>query len=72
MRRLLDEFARPGAAILCTQMVAKGHDLPAVTVAAAVDADAPLQHAGFRSEERAFDLIVQLAGRAGRRGSRPA
>jgi primosomal protein N' (replication factor Y) len=69
VRRLLDEFARPGAAILLgTQMVAKGHDLPAVTVAAAVDADAPLQHAGFRSEERAFDLIVQLAGRAGRRG----
>jgi primosomal protein N' (replication factor Y) len=69
VRRLLGEFARPGAAILLgTQMVAKGHDLPDVTVAAAVDADAPLQHAGFRSEERAFDLIVQLAGRAGRRG----
>jgi len=67
--RLLAEFARPGAAILLgTQMVAKGHDLPDVTVAAAVDADAPLQHAGFRSEERAFSLIVQLAGRAGRRG----
>ena len=69
VRRLLEEFAHPGAAILLgTQMVAKGHDLPEVTVAAAVDADAPLQHAGFRSEERAFDLIVQLAGRAGRRG----
>ncbi|MGD9572134.1 MAG: primosomal protein N' [Thermoleophilia bacterium] len=67
--RLLAEFARPGAAVLLgTQMVAKGHDLPDVTVAAAVDADAPLQHAGFRSEERAFSLIVQLAGRAGRRG----
>jgi primosomal protein N' (replication factor Y) (superfamily II helicase) len=67
--RLLGEFARPGAAILLgTQMVAKGHDLPDVTVAAAVDADAPLQHAGFRSEERAFSLVVQLAGRAGRRG----
>jgi primosomal protein N' (replication factor Y) len=67
--RLLDEFARPGAAILLgTQMVAKGHDLPEVTVAGAVDADAPLQYAGFRSEERAFGLIVQLAGRAGRRG----
>jgi primosomal protein N' (replication factor Y) len=69
VRRLLADFARPGAAILLgTQMVAKGHDLPQVTVAAAVDADAPLQHAGFRSEERAFGLIVQLAGRAGRRG----
>jgi primosomal protein N' (replication factor Y) len=67
--RLLAEFSRPGPAILLgTQMVAKGHDLPDVTVAGAVDADAPLQHAGFRSEERAFALIVQLAGRAGRRG----
>ncbi|MGD9696897.1 MAG: primosomal protein N' [Thermoleophilia bacterium] len=67
--RLLDRFAAPGAAILLgTQMVAKGHDLPEVTVAGAIDADAPLQHADFRSEERAFGLIVQLAGRAGRRG----
>ncbi|MGE4174711.1 MAG: primosomal protein N' [Thermoleophilia bacterium] len=67
--RLLAEFARPGPAILLgTQMVAKGHDLPDVTVAAVVDADAPLQFAGFRSEERAFALIVQIAGRAGRRG----
>ena len=69
--RLLAEFARPGAAILLgTQMVAKGHDLPDVTVAGVIDADAPLQFAGFRSEERAFALIVQLAGRAGRRGER--
>ncbi|MEQ9112617.1 MAG: primosomal protein N', partial [Miltoncostaeaceae bacterium] len=67
--RLLDEFARPGPAILLgTQMVAKGHDLPAVTVAAVIDADGPLQHADFRAEERAFSLIVQAAGRAGRRG----
>jgi primosomal protein N' (replication factor Y) len=69
--RLLDEFAAPGGAILLgTQMVAKGHDLPAVTVAAVTDADAPLQHADFRAEERAFGLIVQAAGRAGRRGER--
>jgi len=67
----LDAFARPGAAILLgTQMVAKGHDLPDVTVAAVLDADGPLQRPDFRSEERAFGLIVQLAGRAGRRGER--
>ena len=66
---LLAEFAKPGAAILLgTQMVAKGHDLPEVTVAAVLDADAGLRHADFRAEERAFDLIVQTAGRAGRRG----
>jgi primosomal protein N' (replication factor Y) len=67
--RLLAEFATPGAAVLLgTQMVAKGHDLPDVTVAAVIDADGALQHADFRAEERAFGLIVQLAGRAGRRG----
>jgi primosomal protein N' (replication factor Y) len=67
--RLLAEFAKPGAAVLLgTQMVAKGHDLPDVTVAGVVDADGALQHADFRAEERAFGLIVQLAGRAGRRG----
>jgi primosomal protein N' (replication factor Y) len=67
--RLLADFARPGPAVLLgTQMVAKGHDLPAVTVAGVLDADGPLQHADFRAEERACSLIVQLAGRAGRRG----
>lgn len=70
---LLEEFGRPGPAILLgTQMVAKGHDLPAVTVAAILDADSALQHADFRAEERAFSLIVQLAGRAGRRKGEPA
>jgi primosomal protein N' (replication factor Y) len=53
-------------------MVAKGHDLPAITVAGVLDADAALQHADFRAEERAFSLIVQLAGRAGRRRGEPA
>lgn len=67
--RRLDRFARPGAAVLLgTQMVAKGHDLPAVTVAGILDADGPLQQPDFRAEERALSLIVQLAGRAGRRG----
>ena len=65
---LLAEFARPGPAVLLgTQMVAKGHDLPGIAVAAILEADGPLQHPDFRAEERAFSLIVQLAGRAGRR-----
>ncbi|HWH15588.1 MAG TPA: primosomal protein N', partial [Miltoncostaeaceae bacterium] len=69
--RLLAEFARPGAAVLLgTQMVAKGHDLPDVTLAAVLDADAGLRQADFRAEERTFALIVQAAGRAGRRGER--
>jgi primosomal protein N' (replication factor Y) len=67
--RLLGEFSAPGAAVLYgTQMVAKGHDLPDVAVAGVVDADGALQRPDFRAEERAFSLIVQLAGRAGRRG----
>lgn len=65
----LERFARPGPAVLFgTQMVAKGHDLPDVTVAGVLDADGPLQRPDFRAEERAFQLVVQLAGRAGRRG----
>lgn len=69
LERRLAAFRRAGPAILFgTQMVAKGHDLPDVTVAAVLDADAALQQPDFRAEERAFSLIVQLAGRAGRRG----
>lgn len=68
LERRLAAFRAPGPAILFgTQMVAKGHDLPDVTVAGVLDADAALQQPDFRAEERAFSLIVQLAGRAGRR-----
>jgi primosomal protein N' (replication factor Y) len=66
---ILAEFAAPGPAVLFgTQMVAKGHDLPDVGLAAVIDADAGLARADFRAEERTFDLIVQARGRAGRRG----
>ncbi len=70
---ILAAFAKPGAAILLgTQMVAKGHDLPGIAVAGVLEADGPLQLPDFRSEERAFGLIVQLAGRAGRRAGEDA
>jgi primosomal protein N' (replication factor Y) len=52
--------------LLGTQMVAKGHDLPDVTVAAIISADVALHLPDFRSAERAFQLFTQLAGRAGR------
>ncbi len=66
---VLRAFAAPGPAVLLgTQMVAKGHDLPDVALAAVVEADAGLARADFRSEERTFGLIVQVRGRAGRRG----
>ena len=70
-RRILESFARQAPAILVgTQMVAKGHDFPGVTLAAAVLADVTLQLPDFRAAERTFQHLVQIAGRAGR-GERP-
>src|SRR3954447_405400 len=55
-----------------TQMVAKGHDFPDVTLGVVLDADATLRFPDFRAEERTFALVAQLAGRSGRgeRGGR--
>jgi primosomal protein N' (replication factor Y) len=53
--------------IVGTQMIAKGLDLPLVTTVGVIQADSLLQLPDFRSAERAFQLITQVAGRAGRR-----
>jgi primosomal protein N' (replication factor Y) len=65
--RILSAFDREESAVLVgTQMVAKGHDFPEVTLAAILDADATLRFPDFRAEERTFSLVTQLAGRSGR------
>jgi primosomal protein N' (replication factor Y) len=70
---LLRRFDRAESGVLLgTQMVAKGHDFPDVTLGVVLDADATLRFPDFRSEERTFALVAQLAGRSGRgaRGGR--
>jgi primosomal protein N' (replication factor Y) (superfamily II helicase) len=64
---LLRRFeAAESGALVGTQMVAKGHDFPDVTLGVVLDADATLRFPDFRAEERTFALIAQLAGRVGR------
>jgi primosomal protein N' (replication factor Y) len=64
---ILSDFQAASSGVLIgTQMVAKGHDFPDVSLAVVLDADATLRFPDFRAEERTFALISQLAGRAGR------
>ena len=53
-----------------TQMIAKGHDFPAVTLVGILDADMSLHFSDYRSGERTFQLITQVAGRSGRAGDK--
>jgi primosomal protein N' (replication factor Y) len=65
----LREFGEAKAAALVgTQMVAKGHHFAGAALAAVVDADGGLGLPDFRAEERTFQLLTQLAGRSGRDG----
>jgi len=67
---LLARFERSDSGLLIgTQMVAKGHDFPDVRLGIVFDADGTLRFPDFRSEERTFSLISQLAGRVGRGGT---
>lgn len=66
-REILNEFknAKPGI-LVGTQMIAKGHDFEDVLLVGIVDADQSLYQSDYRSIERTFQLITQVAGRAGR------
>jgi primosomal protein N' (replication factor Y) (superfamily II helicase) len=66
-RKILDKFASAGPAVLVgTQMISKGLDFSDVSVVCIVNMDIELSYPDFRSDERAFQLLVQVAGRAGR------
>lgn len=70
-RRLLEQFDDAACAVLVgTQMIAKGLDFPQVTLVGVVSADTTLKLPDFRAGERTYDLLEQVAGRAGR-GERP-
>jgi len=70
--RILDDFKSGSIDILVgTQMIAKGLDFPQVTLVGVIYADTSLNLPDFRASERTFDLLTQVAGRAGR-GEEPA
>jgi primosomal protein N' (replication factor Y) len=70
-RRIIDQFQRGEAQVLIgTQMLTKGLDLPEVTLVGILVADGILNLPDFRASERAFQTLIQVAGRAGR-GDKP-
>ena len=64
---ILNKFLRREAQILIgTQMIAKGHDFPFVTLVGLMDADLSLHFSDYRAAERTYQIVTQVSGRAGR------
>ena len=69
-KKILAEFAITSPSILVgTQMIAKGHDYPNVAFVGILDADVSLYTSDYRSTERTFQLVTQVAGRTGRKNN---
>ena len=67
LKAKVEEIARGGADIIVgTQLVAKGHNFPKLTLVGVIDADLGLQGSDLRAAERTFQLMRQVSGRAGR------
>ena len=67
-KKILSEFSNHTPSILVgTQMIAKGHDYPNVSFVGILDADVSLYNSDYKSNERTFQLVTQVAGRAGRK-----
>jgi primosomal protein N' (replication factor Y) len=67
MKAHIEEIAQGGTDIIIgTQLVAKGHNFPNLTLVGVIDADLGLQGSDLRAAERTFQLMRQVAGRAGR------
>ncbi len=71
LKQTLEDIAKGGAdLIIGTQLVAKGHNFPKLALVGVIDADLGLSGADLRAAERCFQLIRQVAGRAGRTGQK--
>lgn len=67
LSRILNQFHQGKTELLIgTQMITKGHDIPRVTLVGVINADQSLNFPDFRAGERTFQLLTQVAGRAGR------
>jgi primosomal protein N' (replication factor Y) len=69
IENILTEFKNNGDILLGTQLIAKGHDIPQVSMVGVIGIDTSLNLPDFKSTENAFQLLTQVSGRAGRQNN---